>query len=91
MGFANEARIGAVRVSGMNWQAFEALDGPREAMVKLRYRSRPVACIMEPEGDRRVRVALRAAQPTTAPGQCAVLYEGDTVLGGGMIEEVEQA
>ena len=88
VGFANEARIGAVRVSGMNWQAFEALDGPREAMVKLRYRSRPVACIMEPEGDRRVRVALRAAQPTTAPGQCAVLYEGDTVLGGGMIEEV---
>ena len=46
---------------------------------------------MEPEGDRRARVALRAAQPTTAPGQCAVLYEGDTVLGGGMIEEVEQA
>ena len=59
--------------------------------MKLRYRSRPVACIMEPEGDRRARVALRAAQPTTAPGQCAVLYEGDTVLGGGMIEEVEQA
>lgn len=91
VGFAHEALVGAVRVGAMNWQAFEMLGAPRDAMAKLRYRSRPAACIMEPEGGKRVRIALRSPQPTTAPGQYAVLYEGDTVLGGGMIEEVEQA
>lgn len=91
VGVAREALVGAVSVGSMNWQAFETLDAPRDAMAKLRYRSRPAACIMEPEGGKRVRIALRSPQPTTAPGQYAVLYEGDTVLGGGMIEEVEQA
>ena len=91
IGTADQARIGGVTVGGANWQAFERLDSAREAMAKLRYRSRGVACIMEPEGEDRVRVRLRSAQPTTAPGQYAVFYEGSTVLGGGMIEEVKQA
>lgn len=91
VGFADEALVGAVRVGHMNWQAVELLDETREAMGKLRYRSRAVPCIIEPEGTERVRIVLRSPQPTTAPGQYAVLYEGDTVLGGGMIEEVEQA
>ena len=91
VGFADETRISAVRVGALNWQAFDTLGEPRGAMAKLRYRSRPAPCIIEPEDSQRVRIALRSPQPTTAPGQYAVLYEGDTVLGGGMIEEVEQA
>lgn len=38
-----------------------------------------------------VDVDLRSPQPTTAPGQYAVFYEGSTVLGGGTIQEVRQA
>lgn len=117
VGTAAEARIGGLRVANMNWQAFERLDGECEAAVKLRYRSRPVACIITPdegvlptagpeqdaggsasdgmgagEGARRgVAVHLRSPQPTTAPGQYAVFYEGSTVLGGGTIQEVRQA
>ncbi|WP_080799459.1 tRNA 2-thiouridine(34) synthase MnmA [Arabiibacter massiliensis] len=88
VGFADEARVAAAVACPMNWQAFDALAEQREAMVKLRYRSRAVPCIIEPEDGQRVRIALHEPQPTTAPGQYAVLYEGDTVLGGGMIEEV---
>lgn len=91
VGFAHEALASAVRVKRMNWLAGESLDDSRDALVKLRYRSRAVPCIIESEGSDVVRIALRSPQPTTAPGQYAVLYEGDTVLGGGMIEEVEQA
>ena len=80
VGFADETLIGSV-VVGDSYGA----------MVKLRYRSRPCACIIEPEDDQRVSLALRSPQPTTAPGQYAVLYDGDTVLGGGMIEEVVHA
>lgn len=88
VGFADEARIRSVRLAHANWQAFERLDAPRAASVKLRYRSRAVACIIEPEPAGGVRLVLREPQPTTAPGQYAVLYEGATVLGGGMIQEV---
>ena len=91
VGFAEEALAKAVRTGRMNWQAFATLDGPRAAMAKLRYRSRATPCIIEPQNGQGVRIAMRTPQPTTAPGQYAVLYEGDTVLGGGMIEEVEQA
>ena len=88
VGTADEARIGGVVVDGMNWQAVTTLDRPGDAMVKLRYRSTPAACIIEPMEDGRVRVRLRSPQPTTAPGQFAVFYLGATVLGGGIIEEV---
>ena len=91
VGFAEDAQIGAVRVRGLQWQAVSRPPEPRAAFVKLRYRSRAVPCIIKPEGSCGARIALRSPQPTTAPGQYAVLYEGDTVLGGGMIEEVEQA
>lgn len=88
VGFADEALIGGVLAGPMNWQAIERLDEPRAASVKLRYRSRAVPCIIEPEPEGRVRAFLREPQPTTAPGQFAVFSVGDTVLGGGMIEEV---
>ncbi|MBX9034105.1 tRNA 2-thiouridine(34) synthase MnmA [Gordonibacter massiliensis (ex Traore et al. 2017)] len=88
VGFANEALIGGVLAGPVRWQAIERLDEPRAASVKLRYRSRAVPCIIEPEPEGRVRAVLREPQPTTAPGQFAVFSVGDTVLGGGMIEEV---
>lgn len=91
VGFAPETQINAVLVGQLNWQAFEELTEPYPAMVKLRYRSRAVPCIIEPESPGRARIVLRSPQPTTAPGQYAVLYDGATVLGGGMIEEVVQA
>ena len=91
VGFADDTLIDRVVVGAMNWQAYPTLGDPYDAMVKLRYRSRPCACIIEPEDNQRVSLALRSPQPTTAPGQYAVLYDGDTVLGGGMIEEVVHA
>lgn len=91
VGFAADAQITQVGVGRMNWQAFERLDVPREASVKLRYRGAATACMVEPRPDGGVRIVLRSPQPATSPGQFAVLYEGDTVLGGGMIEEVGAA
>ncbi len=88
VGYAHEALISSVVVRDANWQAIADLREPREAMVKLRYRSAPAPCIIEPRENGRVSVRLRSPQPTTAPGQFAVFYVGATVLGGGMIEEV---
>jgi tRNA-specific 2-thiouridylase len=52
--------------------------------VKVRYRSVPVAARLEEDGDG-WRVVFAAAQLGVAPGQAAVLYRGDEVLGGGTI------
>ena len=74
VGFAQDALIDAVVVGAMNWQAFASLGEPYGAMVKLRYRSRPCACIIEPEPEpARSRQRCASPQPTTAPGQYAVL------------------
>lgn len=62
-------------------------DGPFEAEVRLRYRGDDVPAVVEPLGDR-VRVELRTPQRGIAPGQSAVLYRGDELLGGGRVVDV---
>lgn len=91
VGFAEDAACVSVVVGDMVWQATEPPLKEMPAMVKLRYRSGAVACIIEPRTDDRVLVRLASPQPLTAPGQVAVFSMGDTVLGGGTIEEVRRA
>jgi tRNA-specific 2-thiouridylase len=58
---------------------------PFEAEVRIRHRGDAVPCVVEPLEDRRFRVEFRSPQRAVAPGQRAVLYRGDEVLGGGRI------
>jgi len=69
----------------VNWIAWPALDEPIEAMVKIRYRHEPAAARIEPAGEAGVRVRFDAAQRAISPGQAAVFYRGEEVLGGGWI------
>jgi tRNA-uridine 2-sulfurtransferase len=55
-----------------------------KAAVKLRYRSDPVAARVT-ETDRGFRLALASPSYGVAPGQAAVLYDGDVVVGAGKI------
>ncbi len=91
IGTEQQARIGSVIVSAITWQAIETLEVITQALVKLRYRSRCVACTLHPMIDGRVFVELAEPQATTAPGQYAVFSQGDIVYGGGIIEEVRPA
>lgn len=84
VGYKDDTFVDEVRVDHANWQAIERLDGPLECSVKLRYRTRPAACVVTPDGDGAI-VRLETPQPTTAPGQCAVFSSDDTVLGGATI------
>jgi tRNA-specific 2-thiouridylase len=61
-------------------------DGPFEADVRIRYRGEDVPSVVEPLGDR-FRVEFRTPQRAVAPGQSAVVYRGDELLGGGRILE----
>jgi tRNA-uridine 2-sulfurtransferase len=58
--------------------------GPFEAEVKIRYHGDAVRSVVEIDGDR-VRVEFGSPQRGVAPGQSAVLYRGDELLGGARI------
>ena len=59
-------------------------DGPFEAGVRIRYRGEDVPGVVSPTDDG-FEVEFRAPQRAVAPGQSAVVYRGDEVLGGGRI------
>jgi tRNA-specific 2-thiouridylase len=60
-------------------------DEPFEVTVKIRYAHPGAAAIVHPQRDGTARVVLRVPQRAVTPGQAAVCYRGDEVLGGGWI------
>ena len=62
-------------------------DGPFEGGVRIRYRGDDAPAVIEPEGEG-IRVEFRTPQRGVAPGQSAVVYRGDELLGGGRIVDV---
>lgn len=71
-------------VEDVNWIGGQSPAGPMRAQVAVRYRSAPVPARLELH-DGRVRVTFDRPARAVAPGQAAVFYQGDQVLGGGTI------
>ena len=65
-------------------------DGPLCADTKIRYRTPAAASTVTPLDGSRVRVAFDRPQRAVTPGQAAVFYDGDAVLGGGTIARAER-
>jgi tRNA-specific 2-thiouridylase len=72
----------------MNWLSIAPICGPIRAQVKIRNRHAAADATISPAGNDATRIEVRFDQPQRAvtPGQAAVLYDGDLVLGGGWIE-----
>jgi len=68
-----------------NWHPFDHLDGPLEVTAKIRYNHPGTAATVTPAGNGTVRVKLHTPQRAITPGQAAVFYQDDLVLGGGWI------
>ena len=73
-----------------HWISGRAPEKPLRAAAKLRYRHREAACLVTPLGPDRVRIAFDEPQRAIAPGQAAVVYDGETVLGGGTITDTPE-
>ncbi|TVR89255.1 MAG: tRNA 2-thiouridine(34) synthase MnmA [Saprospirales bacterium] len=74
-----------MRVGDYNFLKYESIDKPLEVVTKVRYRDRGTLSTMSMEGDE-VMVEFMANVRGIAPGQSAVMYEGDDVIGGGIIK-----
>jgi tRNA-specific 2-thiouridylase len=73
-------------VQRVNWVSIAAPIAPISAQVQIRYRSTAAGATVIPvEGDR-VRIVFDQPQQSITPGQAAVWYDGDVLLGGGVIE-----
>ena len=68
------------------WIALERLAGPLEVQVKIRSGSRPAPALVAPLEAGRVLIEFAAPLAAVTPGQSAVFYLGDVVVGGGLIE-----
>lgn len=77
---------GVFYISDAVFSAIEPPKEPLETMVKVRYRSPAVPCTVTPEAQGRFRVELPVDASAITPGQSAVFYNGEVLLGGGIIE-----
>lgn len=73
-------------VQRVNWVAIAPPTAPITAAVQVRYRSEAEAAIVTPLSDDRVKIVFDEPQFSITPGQAAVWYDGDVLLGGGIIE-----
>ena len=85
VGSDDELRSNTLRARGLNWIAVESLGAPRRVQVKIRHRHQPAAATLEKAGDDEVLVTFDQPQRAITPGQAAVFYDEDVVVGGGWI------
>jgi tRNA-specific 2-thiouridylase len=74
----------------VNWVSGEVPTELFQAEVKIRYTAQEAWARVTPlESGRQTRVRFEAPQRDITPGQAAVFYDGELVLGGGIIQSVE--
>ncbi len=78
-----------LRAKRVNLIAVDDLQEPMRVTVKIRHRHEPAAAVIEKtageSGDDEILVTFDEPQRAITPGQAAVFYDGDVVVGGGWI------
>jgi tRNA-specific 2-thiouridylase len=85
VGEGGDLRRSICEVRDVNWIPFAAPDGLVRARVRIRNRHEPAEAEIMPLSENRARVSFVEAQRAITPGQAAVFYRGEIVLGGGWI------
>ncbi len=73
-------------VGRINWVAIVPPTAPIKVEAQVRYRSSPAAATLVPLEGGRAKLLFEDDQFGITPGQAAVFYRGDVLLGGGLIE-----
>ena len=84
VGTRDEATRDSFVVERLNWMR-RPPEHNLKTTVQIRYRQRPIPATVRPLGRTSAEISLDEPQFAIAPGQAAVFYDGDTVVGGGWI------
>jgi tRNA-uridine 2-sulfurtransferase len=86
VGDRTDAQTAEFTARQVNWVSMAEPETPIQAEVQIRYRSQPVGATVIPLANQRIKVVFDEPQLSVTPGQAAVWYSGDILLGGGLIE-----
>ena len=75
----------SLRANRLNWISIPELVAPMRVRAKIRHRHEPAWAMLEPAGEDQVIATFDEPQRAVTPGQSAVFYDGDEVVGGGWI------
>ena len=84
VGSKSDLLTSTCRVVDINW-IMDPPGSPITVLTRIRYRHREVASTLFPEGKNSAEVRFKSPQAAITPGQGAVFYHGDEILGGGWI------
>jgi len=79
-------RTTSFEVTGTNWVSIPSPKSTSKASVKIRHKHEPAPATIEAIGEDSARITFDVPQRAITPGQAAVFYNGDIVLGGGWIK-----
>lgn len=85
LGEADAVFRDSMTVEDINWITVPEITAPMETEIKIRYAAKPAPAVIIPLAEGRVSVKFTEPQRAVTPGQSAVFYTGDAVLGGGRI------
>ncbi|HXJ04051.1 MAG TPA: tRNA 2-thiouridine(34) synthase MnmA [Candidatus Acidoferrum sp.] len=85
VGDDDSLRTTTFEVNDVNWVSVERPSVAIRASVKIRHKHEPAPATVEALGDSRARITFDTPQRAITPGQGAVFYDGDRVLGGAWI------
>lgn len=77
-------------VGQVHWISGETPAGPMRVAAQIRYKHQPAPATLTPLGDGLASLRFDTAQPAITPGQAAVFYDHDIVIGGGWIDRAER-
>ena len=89
VGTMKNTKASTFTIGNVNWIG-TPIQTSEEAEVKIRYLHPAARASVTPEKSGRLRISFLTPQHAVTPGQSAVLYRGEYVLGGGMIEKVDR-
>lgn len=85
VGENGDLRRSTCEVRDVNWIPFAAPDAPVRAKVRIRNRHEPAEAEILPLSENTARVSFAEPQRAITPGQAAVFYRDESLLGGGWI------